>query len=398
LKDLAYDLKFLTKNMLTETLQFYCSKLQQQGLYRQRKLNDMSPNAINFSSNDYLSLASDPYIKKAYQQGFQQYPAGSGGSMVISGYHSTHKALEQAFVNSLKVDDCLLFSSGYAANLSVLRLLAQFDTHVLIDKMVHASIYDGLQAANAVYSRYMHNDLNHLSQKLKGVPSNSIVITEGMFSMSGACPPLNAIRRLSEQATQGLIVDEAHSFGVLGDKGLGAVIEHQLTQQDVPLRIIPFGKAFAASGAIVAGQQAWIDALLQVSRAYVYSTAMSPAVAYGLLVTLEQIKAAEERRTKLKQLINHFREAIKQSPLQWRDSRSPIQQLQLGCPHQASQWSAKLNEQGIICMPIRQPTVSKQETGLRIILNYDHRPEDIDYLLKILHYLVVNSDGCEPSK
>lgn len=371
------------KGELTHQLNQYVTDLKQQGLFRYRQVR--RDTLINFSSNDYLSLTSDPRIKKAYQQGFNRYPTGSGGSMVVCGYHSTHKALERAFAGALSVDDCLLFPSGYAANLSVIGLVARLDAHILIDKMVHASIYDGLQLSGAPFSRYLHNDLDDLASKLNEVSPNTLLMTEGLFSMSGQSAPLEAMAQLCKPFTQGLLVDEAHSFGVLGDQGLGATIHHQLTQDDVPLRIIPLGKAFAASGAIVAGKRVWIDALLQSSRPYIYTTAISPAFAYGLLETLEVIRGADDRRTKLFELVHYFREAIQRSPLKWRDSLSPIQQLQLGCPDLASYYAEKLLEQDIICLPMRQPTVSKQDTGLRIILNYNHHPEQIDHLIKCLH-------------
>jgi 8-amino-7-oxononanoate synthase len=373
--------------MLTETLEHYLSSLKQQGLYRQRSIHSLE--ALNFSSNDYLSLANESRIKKAYQQGFERYPVGSGGSMVICGYHPAHQQLERSFAEALNVDNCLLFSSGYAANLSVVRLLAHFKAHVLIDKMAHASIYDGIQASHVAYTRFFHNDLKDLSAKLVDVGPTSVVLTEGIFSMSGQLAPLAELVHATAQNNCSIIVDEAHSMGVIGPRGLGAVAAHQLTTAAVPLRIIPFGKAFAASGAIVAGQALWIDALLQLSRASIYSTAISPAIAYGLSVTLEEIQAADERRQVLQALIQYFHEASQRSPLTWRNSHSPIQQLQLGCPLRALKCAQDLQKRGIKCAAIRQPTVNKQETGLRVILNYHHTPAQIDRLFDVLHTILL---------
>lgn len=367
---------------LTERLQKYSTELLQKGLHRQRQINGADDGVINFSSNDYLSLTSDSRIKKAYQRGFELYPTGSGSSMVVCGYHAAHHALEKAFAEALHVDDCMLFSSGYAANLSVMGLLARFESHILIDKSAHASIYDGLQLADAHYSRFLHNNIANLAAKIK-TSSTNVIVTEGIFSMSGQCAPLTEIAELSHD----MVVDEAHAFGILGPQGLGSVRQHQLTQAEVPLRIIPLGKACGASGAIVAGQGGWIDALLQSARPHTYSTAISPAMAYGLQETLEILLAADERRDKLAGLVQYFRKAVANSPLKWRDSDSPIQQLQLGCSHRALNFANKLREQSILCLPMRQPTVSKQETGLRVILNYNHEPKQIDYLFECLHQL-----------
>ena len=368
--------------IINEQIGEYISALRQQGLYRKRLLSPS--NLLHFSSNDYLSFGSDPRVKKAYQKGIEQASIGSGGSMVVCGYHSSHHALERAFADALNVDDCLIFPSGYAANISVIALLARFNTHLLIDKMVHASIYDGLRSSHSNYSRYVHNNLKDLATKLRSIPSNAVLLTEGIFSMSGEEAPLADMVALSKSHVQGLIVDEAHAFGVLGEQGLGAVSQHGLTQEDVPLRIIPLGKAFCSAGAIVAGKGEWIEALLQSARPFIYSTAMSPAVAYGLEQTLDLLRAADDRRDHLYKLIAYCRSAIKDSPWQWRDSNSAIQQLQLGCPERAVTLSDQLREKGIICLAMRQPTVSKSDTGLRVILNYDHQPEDIDYLFECL--------------
>ncbi len=371
--------------MLNYKLSHYLSTLTHKGLYRQRHCFLNTEDALLFSSNDYLSLTNDPRVKEAYQFGFEQYPTGSGASMVVCGYHAIHQQLEQAFATALNVDNCLLFSSGFAANLSVMGLLAQLDVTLLVDKAVHASIYDGLKLANAHCTRFLHNDLTDLVLKLQASRSNAAIVTESTFSMSGQMSPLKAINALAKQHDAALFVDEAHAFGVRGAEGLGAVVEAGLTQHDVPLRIIPLGKAFGAQGAIVAGQEPWIEALLQSARPYIYSTAISPAMAYGLMATLPIVQQADDRRQKLAALVSYFRDAIKNSPLQWRDSLTPIQQLQLGCPHLALSYAKKLRERAIICLAMRQPTVSKIDTGLRVMLNYHHQPEHIDYLFKCLH-------------
>ena len=370
--------------MIINQLNDYLSGIKKEGLYRQRQVIDVSGGNLLFSSNDYLSLADDPQVKQAYQVGFARYPSGSGGSMVVCGYHSAHQTLEKAFAAALGVDDCLLFSSGFAANLSVISMLAHAKASVLIDKAVHASIYDGLKLSGANYVRYRHHELADAALKMQTMPDNTVVMTESIFSMSGQITPLVKMNKLVKSHQYELLVDEAHAFGITGREGLGAVVEAGLTQDDVPLRVLPFGKAFGAQGAIVAGQGAWVDAILQSARPYIYSTAISPALAHGMLETLTLIRRADERREKLTHLVRYFREAIKSSPLQWRDSHTPIQQLQLGCPHRALSYAAKLREQSIICLPIRQPTVSKLETGLRIILNYNHQPEHIDRLFKCL--------------
>ena len=368
----------------SEKIAIYLAERKQKGLYRCRLLSNNALDYLDFSCNDYLSLADDPQVKKAYQEGFERFPVGSGGSMVLSGYHESHRLLEQTVAQALKVDDCLLFSSGYVANLSVTSLLVQFGLHVLIDKSVHASIYDGLELARGQYTRFLHNNLSDLQRKLVKFKASTAVFTEATFSMSGLHAPLFKMASLLNHQTTHLIVDEAHSFGICGPQGLGAVIAAGLTQDSVPLRMIPFGKAFCGSGAIVAGKAEWIDALLQATRQPVYSTAISPAFTYGLTAVFAILRHADERRAHLQTLIAYFRQLIHASPLQWRDSFSPIQQLQLGCPFMAQAYAEKLAQNQIRCFAIRQPTVSKPETGLRVILNYRHSMADIERLFQVL--------------
>lgn len=370
---------------LSNKIKDYTNQLAHEGLLRNRLVSAENSPLIHFDSNDYLSLAQDKRISAGYQRGYALYPSGSGASMLLSGYHPNHCAVEQAFANLLAVDDCILFSSGYAANLAVTALLGRLKVHCFIDKEIHASIYDGLALSQVNYTRYLHNNLDDLSRKLSLNLECFALLTEGIFSMSGQLAPLEKLSSLCNVNQSALIVDEAHSFGVLGSQGKGATAYHGLTQNEVPLRIIPFGKAYAAQGALVAGKADWIYALLQAGRSVIYSTAISPALSYGLLNTLEFIVNAEERRLKLTQLVALFRSYIKQSPHNWTDSMSPIQQLQLGCPHLALYYAQELKKQGFSCCAIRKPTVSKKASGLRVILNYNHTPEQIGELFDKLN-------------
>ncbi|KTD60953.1 aminotransferase class I/II-fold pyridoxal phosphate-dependent enzyme [Legionella shakespearei] len=361
----------------------FTADLERQGLLRTRQIrNTVTTQRVSFDSNDYLSLASDERIGQAYQRGYALYPSGSGASMLLSGYHENHRAVEQAFSQFLAVDDCLLFSSGYAANLAVTALLGRIQSECLIDKGIHASIYDGLSSSQVKYTRYIHNNINELNKKL--TENITSVITEGIFSMSGQIAPLSDISPLCQKQGSALIVDEAHSFGVLGDQGRGSVAHHGLTQAEVPLRIIPLGKVFAAQGAIVAGRRSWINGLLQAGRSLIYSTAISPALSYGLLKTLEVVAESDHRRVRLIELIDLFKGQIKKSPLQWAQSHTAIQQLQLGCPHLAQYYAQQLEAEGFGCSPIRSPTVAPKNTGLRIILNSGHQPEQIHQLFNKL--------------
>lgn len=371
--------------MITDLLLAQVQELKQQGLYRSRMLADELANCTNFSSNDYLSLRDDARIKRAFAKGYARYPAGSGASMAVCGYHAIHRELEQAIAKLLNVDNALLFSSGYAANIGVVALLARLNCHLLIDKAMHASVYDGIKLANASYTRYLHNNLIDLGDKLRADVKNPVILTESIFSMSGQQPSLADMVTLCRAHNTVCVVDEAHAFGLLGPGGAGAVTQNQCSQDEIPLRTITFGKAMGSQGALVAGRADWIDGLFQAARSHIYSTGISPALAYGLLESVAIIVEADDRRKKLFELVDYFRMAIKSSPLKWRDSASPIQQLQLGCPHKALAYASRLQERGIQCLAMREPTVSRCDTGLRVVLNAHHEPADIDNLLTQVH-------------
>ncbi|MFA6303624.1 MAG: aminotransferase class I/II-fold pyridoxal phosphate-dependent enzyme [Legionella sp.] len=372
---------------LTDSIKNYTKQLDEQGLLRRRKVYE--PDLLHFDSNDYLSLTQDKQINEFYQTGYSQFPVGSGSSMILSGYHAQHQTLERTFATWLHTDECLLFPSGYAANLAIGALLEKIQAHCFIDKAVHASIYDGLNLAKVPFTRFLHNEVSDLQAKMHAAQASKVLMTEGIFSMSGQQAPLKSFAALKIEC----IVDEAHSIGLIGNEGKGAVDYHGLSQQQVPLRMLAFGKAFAAQGALVAGQSVWIDALAQAARSLIYTTAISPALTYGLLKTLDVVRAADDRRFKLQALIQHFNSLIPKSALCWTDSQTAIQQVQLGCPKRAVYYAEELKKRGISCAAIRAPTVSPKASGLRIILNYRHQAEDIELLFKALNEIYEHSSN-----
>lgn len=354
---------------------------KEQSLFRERVLR--VANACDFSSNDYLNLTSDPRVSAGFQYGFSHYPAGSGGSLLVGGYHDTHHQLEQAFIEALQVDQAVLFTSGYVANLGIMALLAESHLMAVFDKALHASFYDGIKLSGTAYQRFPHQAYGVLKEKLSLIKQPSILITESVYSMGGHFTPLDALARLHPAS---LIVDEAHAFGLYGPEGLGAVLHFDLTQADVPLRIIPFGKALGGQGAIVVGQQKWIEALIQVARGVIYSTGLSPAYAYGLNEAFKLVRQADEARANLFSNVRYFRRLIQTSALTWGDSNTPIQHLHLGCSQQALACANRLSERGVFCRAIRPPTVSAKEAGLRVVLNANHTHSQMDKLMELIEH------------
>ncbi|MDP3560299.1 MAG: pyridoxal phosphate-dependent aminotransferase family protein [Legionellaceae bacterium] len=338
-------------------------------LRRQRRM--MPAGSISFCSNDYLAATQEKCLQEAYQEGYAKYSFGSQGSALVAGYHDIHHQVEQAFCEALGTEDAVLFTSGFNANLAVCNVLAKGNRKIYLDKQLHASWYDGLAAVELGYQRCRHQDITQLEDFLRAAPVPSVFLTESVFSMTGQCASLSTLATLQTQFDLRLLVDEAHAFGLYGNRGMGLVLAEGLNTQQVPLRTIPLGKAFGAQGAVVAGNAEWIDALVQFGRAYCYSTAMSPAQAYGILQTLAWVQTADQARQTLFDNISYFKHLI-QADTRWLHSDTPIQFLRVGDPLRALEVSDALIEKGFFCLAMRPPTVAKIHSGLRVVITATH--------------------------
>ncbi len=368
-------------------------QLEQDGLYRRRRvvdgpqgvsLNTDGRELINFCSNDYLGLANHPQVIAAFKAGVDRYGAGSGSAHLICGHSSAHHALEEELAAFTGRERALLFSTGYMANLGVISaLLGRSDT-VLEDRLNHASLLDGGLLSRARFQRYRHADIEDLRAKLSGAVGKALVVSDGVFSMDGDLAPLPAMADLAEQHHAGLLIDDAHGFGVLGKNG-GGIVEHfALTQDDVPILIGTLGKAFGTFGAFVAGSEDLIEMLIQKARSYVFTTALPAAVAEATRTSLRLLQAETWRREQLQNLIRRFRQGARQQGLQLMDSFTAIQPILIGDSGQAMAASRCLREQGFWVSAIRPPTVPAGSARLRITFAADHTEQQVDALLDAL--------------
>lgn len=325
-----------------------------------RKRQKFNFKTLNFSSNDYLNLAADKRVNEIYSAAFKNFPSGSAGSPLIQGYHQQHQILEDKFCKLLGAKAALVFSSGYQANLAVGTLLNRLNYSCYIDKEAHASIYDSIKLNNLNYKRFIKGNL-----KIDNSQKN-ILYTEAIFSMSGAQANLT---NLSIPA----IVDEAHSFGVIGEFGAQGC-------HNVLLRVIPLGKACFAQGCVVVGSKEHIEEIVQNARAYIYSTAMSPALSFGISEVLQLVKEAEQPRAHLKNLVEYFIFKRQNSQLVWRDSKTQIQFLIV--KDKLALFSDAFIKNNITCQQIMPPTVNR--SGFRIVLTAAHSITDIDKLFEVL--------------
>lgn len=351
--------------------------IQQKNLFRERKIK---PAGLCFSSNDYLDLVQDREVIQAFCEGACEYGLGSTGSALVSGYTKAHARLEAAFADYVSRDRALLFSNGYMANAAVLQAVLGRKDIVFQDKLNHASLLDGAQLSHADQKRYRHLDIDHLEALLKTTQaSKKLIVTDHVFSMTGEIAPVPSLIKLAHQHQSLLIIDNAHGLGV---------IDFPYSQAEVPLLVCPLGKAFGGSGALVAGPHDLIETLIQFARPYLFSTALSPALAHALQKSLEIIETQTWRRKKLLSNIAYFKKVALQKRLPILKSATGIQMLQIGDDLKAQALSDALYKRRLIVRAVRPPSVPIGQAGLRITLSCKHEQAEIDFLLSQLESLL----------
>ena len=362
-------------------------------LYRQRPLleSPQGPEVVvdgqrllAFCSNDYLGLANHPEVIAAWQTGAERWGVGGGASHLVVGHSTPHHQVEEALAELTGRPRALLFSTGYMANLgAITALVGQGDT-VLQDRLNHASLLDGGLLSGARFNRYLHNDPASLASRLDKAVGNTLVVTDGVFSMDGDLADLPALADVARARGAWLMVDDAHGLGTLGTRG-GGIVEHfGLGVEDVPVLIGTLGKACGTAGAFVAGSEELIEALVQFARPYIYTTSQPPALACATLKSLELLRRDTWRREHLAALIRQFREGAQQIGLQLMDSPTPIQPIVIGDSARALRLSHLLRARGLLVTAIRPPTVPAGSARLRVTLSAAHSEAQVQLLLNAL--------------
>ena len=362
-------------------------------LYRQRPLLETpqqpevavdGERLLAFCSNDYLGLANHPEVIAAMQQGAAKWGVGGGASHLVIGHSTPHHELEEALAEFTGRPRALLFSTGYMANLAaVTALVGQGDT-VLEDRLNHASLLDAGLLSGARFSRYLHNDAASLAKRLEKASGNTLVVTDGVFSMDGDLADLPMLCAEAKKRNAWVMVDDAHGFGPLGGSG-GGIVEHfGLDIDDVQVLVGTLGKAFGTAGAFVAGSEELIETLIQFARPYIYTTSQPPAVACATLKSLELLRREGWRREHLNRLIARFRQGAADIGLTLVDSPTPIQPILVGSSERALALSAALKARGVLVGAIRPPTVPVGSARLRVTFSALHSEAQVERLLDIL--------------
>jgi len=379
--------------MLQESLENFIhseiSNLQAAGCYRRMKRIDSASDAkiflngkkvINFSSNNYLGLASSRFLKQAAVQALTEFGVGAGASRLISGNLALHEELEKKIADFKKTESAILFNCGYMANCGLLGALGHREDVIFSDRFNHASIIDGILLSRAKLARYAHKDMDGLRRLLirhQNSKGKRIIVTDSVFSMDGDLAPLQEIVALAREFGASVMVDEAHATGVLGENGRG-VLELLNLESEIDIQMGTLGKALGGFGAYVAGDSLLIDFLVNHARPFIFTTALPPAVIAASLKALDIVQNRPDLRDTLLSQANWFRKKLQETGFNTLESETHIIPILVGGNDTALQFSQKLLETGIYAPAVRPPTVPKGTARLRISLMATHTLADLE--------------------
>jgi 8-amino-7-oxononanoate synthase len=343
---------------------------------------------IDFTSNDYLGLARSEELFRLIQQKVESLPHrnGSTGSRLLAGNVAYTESVEEKLAHLFKSAAALIFNSGYHANQGVLSSVPQKGDTILYDALAHACIRDGARLSLADRFPFRHNDLDDLEQKLKNAHGNIFIAVESTYSMDGDICPLAELVSLSEKYNATIVLDEAHSTGVIGIGGSGLAVSLGL-ENKIPIRIYTFGKAMGVHGACVAGSSDLIDYLINFSRPFIFTTALAPHSIASVDCAFEFLMQNSFLQQSLGDRVNSFIAEADNHSIQRLPSKSHIQGIVIPGNDRIKHVSDQLRMAGIDARPILSPTVAKGSERLRICLHTYNTISEIQLLVQQLSKL-----------
>ncbi len=341
---------------------------------------------IMLGSYSYLDLNRHPAIERAASDALRRYGTGTLGARLLAGTLDIHRALEARISRLKGTEAAALFSSGYMANVSAIGCLVGRHDTVICDKLDHASIVDGCQLSQAKLQRFRHNDMDHLEQLLAGCDRahKRLVIVDGVYSMDGDIANLPEISRLCRQHGAWLMVDEAHSFGVLGETGRGIEEHFGLPSDTVDVKMGTLSKAIPSSGAYIAGSARLIRYLAHQARGFIYSGALTPIAVASALAALSLLEAEPERVRRLRRNTEFFTQQLRANGLSFMNSTTPIIPIVCGSNDRAHLLANYCQHRGVYVQAIPHPVVPEGKARLRVSISAGHRREDLNHCVAVL--------------
>ena len=337
---------------------------------------------VNFSSNDYLGLASHPLVQARAVEFVEHYGAGATAARLVCGSQPGFAQVEQTLARLKQTERALVLNSGYQANVSLLPALVDRRTLILLDRLCHNSLVQGALLGRGRLRRYRHGDLDHLRALLAesaATYSRRVIVTESVFSMDGDVSDIDALVELAGAFDALLVIDEAHATGVLGERGMGLTCG-----KAVDLSVGTFGKALGSFGAYVAcGETLW-EYLVNCCSGFIYTTALPPAVLGAVAAALELVPQMDAQRQTLLAHANYLRGALRAQGWDTGTATAQIVPLMVGAEGEALALNAYLEKNGVLAAAIRPPTVEPGRARLRLALSARHQPSDLDMLVELL--------------
>jgi glycine C-acetyltransferase len=346
---------------------------------------------INLASNNYLGLTTHPKLREAAIAAIHKYGVGSGAVRTISGTMKIHMELEEKIARFKNVEACVVFQSGFTANAGTVSAILGKEDFIISDELNHASIIDGARLSRAKILVFRHKDVAHAEEHLAGIkdqPGRKLLISDGVFSMDGDIGPLPGLCDVAEKYGAIMMVDDAHSSGVLGRNGRGT-IDHFNVHGRVDVQVGTLSKAIGALGGYVCGTRDLIDYLYHRARPFLFSTSHPPSVAATCIAAFDVLEQEPERMEKLWENTRYFKKELgalgfniggKNTPA----SETPITPVIVGEGRLAMQFTRELFQEGVMAPGIAFPTVAEGKARIRTIMTATHTHEQLDEALGIL--------------
>jgi len=334
---------------------------------------------LMFGSNSYLGLTSHPKIKEASKKAIDKYGTGCAGSRFLNGTLDIHIELENRLAKYVGKEAAVLFSTGFQVNLGVLSSITGRNDYLILDEYDHASLIDGSRLSFSKVIKYAHNDMEDLQRKLSILPEEAVklIAVDGIFSMEGDIVKLPEIVQIADQFGANIMVDDAHSLGVIGHKGAGTASHFGLTD-DVDLIMGTFSKSLASLGGFIASDAATIDYLKHRARALMFSASMTPGSVASVIAALDIIESEPERIAKLWDNTHYAMKLLVEEGFDLGPTESPILPIYVRDNHKTFLVTKFLQNEGIFVNPVVSPAVPSDSSLLRFSLMATHTFDQID--------------------